>query len=63
VFSKEEYVQSLLEEQEKQRDYYQESAPSLSPVPQGTETFPVAETIAKIHQNEGGFVWAIFQCK
>ena len=63
-FSKEEYIQSLLEEQERTREFYNEPSTDTAAVASaGPKTFPVTETISQIQQNEGGLVWAIFQCK
>jgi hypothetical protein len=62
-FSKEEYIQSLLEEQEKQREFYNEAPAPTQGSGKTTETYPVDSTLSQLHQNEGGLVWAIFQCK
>eukprot|EP00455_Lapot_gusevi_P029164 TRINITY_DN31237_c0_g1_i1.p1 TRINITY_DN31237_c0_g1~~TRINITY_DN31237_c0_g1_i1.p1 ORF type:complete len:121 (+),score=13.53 TRINITY_DN31237_c0_g1_i1:39-401(+) len=65
TFSAEEYIQSLLEEQNKVRDFYQEpeTAPTASTGPTALLTFDVAETIAGIQKEEGGYSWGIFQVK
>jgi hypothetical protein len=64
TFSAEEYIQSLLEEQNKVRDFYQEPDVAATPAgPTAPSTFDVAETIAGIQKDEGGYSWGIFQVK
>jgi hypothetical protein len=58
----EEYIHSLLEEQEKVREFYNEPADAGSS-PSGPQTLNVEETIQLIQKPEGGLVWGIFQFK
>lgn len=64
TFSAEEYIQSLLEEQNKVSHFYNEPEGSAaSPVPADPSRFDVLETIQKIQKDDGGLSWAIFQVK
>lgn len=65
TFSAEEYIQSLLEEQNKVRDFYNEpeSLAEAATAPLPPNRFNVAESIALIQKDVGGFAWGIFQVK
>lgn len=65
TFSAEEYIQALLEEQNRTKEFYQETEDTAASggAEAKKEQFPVQETINQIHNEKGGFSWAIFQPK
>lgn len=59
----EEYIQSLLEEQQRASKFYNEPEVIDHVSAVTTVGFDVAETIREIQKEEGGFAWGIFQVK
>ena len=63
TFSAEEYIQALLEEQNRTKEFYQETDDGTATAPAKKEEFPVLETIQQVRNEKGGLGWGIFQPK